>query len=73
MRVRRDEGGFLGSIRMTETMALDEPHVFYPSSLQMRQTLKRMKKPPALRFGGSFTFVRSDPMLSLQALALAAR
>jgi cysteine synthase A len=29
--VRRDQGGFLGSIRMTEEMAEHEPHVFLPS------------------------------------------
>jgi len=31
VRVRRDEGGFLGSIRMTEDMALREPGVFLPA------------------------------------------
>ena len=31
IRVGRDEGGFLGSIRMTEDLALREPHVFLPS------------------------------------------
>ncbi len=31
MRVRRDEGGFVGSIRMTEDMALREPRVFLPA------------------------------------------
>jgi cysteine synthase A len=30
VRVRRDQGGFLGSIRMSEEMALDVPHVFLP-------------------------------------------
>jgi cysteine synthase A len=29
--VRRDQGGFLGSIRMTEEMAQHEPHVFLPA------------------------------------------
>ncbi|HEY3102805.1 MAG TPA: cysteine synthase family protein, partial [Pyrinomonadaceae bacterium] len=29
--VRRDQGGFLGSIRMTEELADHEPHVFLPS------------------------------------------
>jgi cysteine synthase A len=29
--VRRDQGGFLGSIRMTKEMAEHEPHVFLPS------------------------------------------
>ena len=29
--VRRDQGGFLGSIRMTEELAEHEPHVFLPS------------------------------------------
>lgn len=29
--VRRDQGGFLGSIRMTEEMAEHEPHIFLPS------------------------------------------
>jgi cysteine synthase A len=31
VRVRRDQGGFLGSIRMTEDLALHEPHVFLPA------------------------------------------
>lgn len=29
--VRRDQGGFLGSIRMTEEMAAGQPHVFLPA------------------------------------------
>jgi cysteine synthase len=29
--VRRDQGGFLGSIRMTEELAEQEPHVFLPA------------------------------------------
>jgi cysteine synthase A len=29
--VRRDQGGFLGSIRMTEELAQQKPHVFLPS------------------------------------------
>jgi cysteine synthase A len=29
--VRRDQGGFVGSIRMTEELAQHEPHVFLPS------------------------------------------
>jgi cysteine synthase A len=31
VRVRQDQGGFLGSIRMTEDLALHEPHVFLPA------------------------------------------
>ncbi len=31
VRVRRDQGGFLGSIRMTEDLAEHEPHVFLPA------------------------------------------
>jgi cysteine synthase len=31
VRVRRDQGGFLGSIRMTEDLALHQPHVFLPA------------------------------------------
>ena len=31
MRVRKDQGGFLGSIRMTEQLALQEPHTFLPA------------------------------------------
>ena len=31
VRVRRDQGGFLGSIRMTEDLAENEPHVFLPA------------------------------------------
>jgi cysteine synthase A len=31
VRVRRDQGGFLGSIQMTEDLSLQEPHVFLPA------------------------------------------
>jgi cysteine synthase A len=31
VRVRHDQGGFLGSIRMTEDLAEHEPHVFLPA------------------------------------------
>jgi len=31
VRVRQDQGGFLGSIRMTEELAKHEPHVFLPA------------------------------------------
>jgi len=31
VRVRRDQGGFLGSIRMTEDLAEHQPHVFLPA------------------------------------------
>jgi cysteine synthase len=31
VRVRRDQGGFLGSIRMTEELAERDPHVFLPA------------------------------------------
>jgi cysteine synthase A len=34
VRVRRDEGGFIGSIRMTEAMALHEPRVFLPAQFE---------------------------------------
>ena len=31
VRVRHDQGGFLGCIRMTEALAKDEPHIFLPA------------------------------------------
>ena len=31
IHVRRDQGGFIGSIRMTEELAAHEPHVFLPA------------------------------------------
>jgi cysteine synthase A len=31
VRVRQEQGGFLGSIRMSQEMAMDHPHVFLPA------------------------------------------
>jgi len=44
VRVRRDEGGFIGSIRMTEEMALDEPHVFLPAQFANEANVEAHEK-----------------------------
>src|SRR5678815_4106101 len=44
VRVRRDEGGFVGSIRMTEEMALDEPHVFLPAQFANEANVEAHEK-----------------------------
>jgi cysteine synthase A len=42
--VRRDQGGFLGSIRMTEEMAKDEPHVFLPAQFANEANVEAHEK-----------------------------
>ena len=44
VKVRRDEGGFLGSIRMTEEMALNEPHVFLPEQFANEANVEAHEK-----------------------------
>src|SRR6476620_6239850 len=41
---RRDEGGFIGSIRMTEKMALSEPHVFLPAQFANEANVEAHEK-----------------------------
>jgi cysteine synthase A len=44
VRVRRDQGGFLGSIRMTEDLAEHEPHVFLPSQFANEANVEAHEK-----------------------------
>ena len=44
VRVRRDEGGFIGSIRMTEEMASGEPHVFLPAQFANEANVEAHEK-----------------------------
>jgi cysteine synthase A len=42
--VRRDQGGFLGSIRMTEELAEQQPHVFLPAQFANRANVEAHAK-----------------------------
>lgn len=42
--VRRDQGGFLGSIRMTEELAEEEPHVFLPAQFANEANVEAHEK-----------------------------
>ena len=42
--VRRDQGGFLGSIRMTEELAEHKPHVFLPAQFANRANVEAHEK-----------------------------
>jgi cysteine synthase A len=42
--VRRDQGGFLGSIRMTEELAKQEPHVFLPAQFANEANVEAHEK-----------------------------
>ena len=42
--VRRDQGGFLGSIRMTEELAEDRPHVFLPAQFANEANVEAHEK-----------------------------
>ena len=44
VRVRQDEGGFLGSIRMTEDLALHEQHVFLPAQFANEANVEAHEK-----------------------------
>ena len=44
VRVRRDQGGFLGSIRMTEDLAEHQPHVFLPSQFANEANVEAHEK-----------------------------
>lgn len=44
VRVRRDQGGFLGSIRMTEDLARHEPHVFLPAQFANEANVEAHEK-----------------------------
>ena len=44
VRVRQDQGGFLGSIRMTEDLALSEPHVFLPAQFTNEANVEAHEK-----------------------------
>ena len=47
VHVRRDEGGFLGSIRMTEELALHAPHVFLPAQFANEANVEAHEKTTA--------------------------
>jgi cysteine synthase A len=42
--VRRDQGGFVGSIRMTEELAQDQPHVFLPAQFANEANIEAHEK-----------------------------
>jgi len=44
VRVRRDQGGFLGSIRMTEDMAKDQPNIFLPAQFANEANVEAHEK-----------------------------
>lgn len=44
VRVRQDQGGFLGSIRMTEELALHEPHIFLPAQFANEANVEAHEK-----------------------------
>jgi cysteine synthase A len=44
VHVRQDQGGFLGSIRMTEDLALHEPHVFLPAQFANEANVEAHEK-----------------------------
>ncbi len=44
VRVRRDEGGFIGSIRMTEQLALGEPQIFLPAQFANQANVEAHEK-----------------------------
>jgi cysteine synthase A len=44
VRVRQDQGGFLGSIRMSEELALKEPHVFLPAQFANETNIEAHEK-----------------------------
>jgi cysteine synthase A len=44
VRVCQDQGGFLGSIRMTEELALKEPHVFLPAQFANEANVEAHEK-----------------------------
>jgi cysteine synthase A len=64
--VRRDQGGFLGSIRMTEELAKQDPHVFLPAQFANEANVEAHEKTTGgPRSGGSWFPNRSSPMRSL--------
>src|SRR6476619_22344 len=44
MRVRHDQGGFLGSIRLSEDLALNEAHVFLPAQFANQANVEAHQK-----------------------------
>ena len=44
VRVRQDQGGFLGSIRLTEELAQHEPHVFLPAQFANEANVEAHEK-----------------------------
>ena len=69
--VTREEGGFLGSIKMAEELSTQNGAVFSLANFQTWITSKRMRRPPRRSSGGSFstTESRSTPLSRVSAPA----
>src|SRR4030095_5747673 len=66
VRVRQDQGGFLGSIRMTEELALDEPHVFLPAQFANEANVEAHEKTtgPEIWWQLYFRSIRPDAFVA---------
>jgi cysteine synthase len=66
MRVRRDQGGFLGSIRMTEEMALNDLHVFLPAQFANEANVEAHEKTtgPEIWWQLQFHSIRPDAFVA---------
>lgn len=52
--VSKDQGGFIGSIRISEEIAAREANIFLPQQFPMMPMRRRMKRQPGLKYGISF-------------------
>jgi len=66
VRVRRDQGGFLGSIHMSEEMALHEPHVFLPAQFANEANVEAHEKTtgPEIWWQLHFHSIRPDAFIA---------
>jgi cysteine synthase A len=66
VRVRRDQGGFLGSIRMTEDLAEHEPHVFLPAQFANEANAEAHEKTtgPEIWWQLYFNSIRPDAFVA---------
>ena len=66
VRVRRDEGGFIGSIRMTEAMAIYEPRVFLPAQFENEANVEAHAKTtgPEIWWQLYFRSIRPDAFVA---------
>jgi cysteine synthase A len=64
--VRRDQGGFLGSIRMTEELAEQEPHVFLPAQFANEANVEAHEKTtgPEIWWQLYFHSIRPDAFIA---------